>query len=208
MLNRTPPALFCALGLLSLPGMHCRGSNPYPSNTPTVDAPMAAATAPEAGRSSIALSDAQILAITAAANDAEVDQGNLARAKAEDPRIRDFASMMVDHHSEVQREQRRLNIPPAASADSERRIHEAEAAFQGLQHEKGHDFDAAYLRLQIAEHRNVLDTLKHLVPAAKDARLKAFLEGIKPTVESHLAQAERLQQEMGPGSSTQQLGPS
>jgi putative membrane protein len=197
-----------AFGLLALPGLHCRGSNPYPGSTPTVNAPVATATTPAVPRTP--LNDEQIVAITAAANDAEVDQGNLARATAKDPRIRDFAAMMVDHHSEARREQRSLNIPEAASSDSDRRTREAQAAFQSLQHEQDGDFDAAYLHLQIEEHRNVLDTLKReLVPAAKNPQLRAFLQKIVPTVESHLAQAERLQEEMGPGkSSAQRLGPS
>jgi putative membrane protein len=209
MFSRYPlldPALL-ALGLLALPGLHCRGSNPYPGNTPTVSAPVASATTPE--RPHTALNDEQIAAITAAANDAELDQGNLARAKAKDPRIRDFAAMMVDHHSEARREQRSLNIPEVASPDSDLRTREAEAAFQSLQHQHGDEFDAAYLQLQIEEHRNVLETLKRvLVPEAKDAQLKAFLQKITPTVESHLAQAERLREEMAPGTSTQKLGPS
>jgi putative membrane protein len=206
MIARHP--LLLALGLFALPGLHCRGSNPYPGNTPNVSASVAATTtAPEPSRA--ALSDEQIVAITAAANDAEVDQGNLARAKATDPRIRDFAAMMVDHHTEARREQRSLSIPEVASPDSDRRTREAQAAFQSLQHEQGSEFDAAYLQLQIEEHRSVLETLKRqLVPAAKGAQLKAFLQKITPTVESHLAQAERLREEMGPGTSTQKLGPS
>lgn len=206
MFYRQPVLL--AFGLLALPGLHCRGSNPYPGNSPTVNAPVATAAAPAQPRAP--LNDQQIVAITAAANDAEVDQGNLARAKAKDPRIRDFAAMMVDHHSEARREQRNLNIPELASADSDRRTREAQAAFQNLQHEQEGEFDAAYLHLQIEEHRSVLEALKReLVPAAKDPQLKAFLQKIMPTIESHLAQAERLQEEMGPAkSSTQRLGPS
>ena len=40
-----------------------------------------------------------------------------------------------------------------------------------------------------------------LLPSAKDSGLKAYLEDIKPKVESHLAQAERLQEEMNGTSS-------
>ncbi|HVZ32232.1 MAG TPA: DUF4142 domain-containing protein, partial [Polyangiaceae bacterium] len=150
---------------------------------------------PEASKT---LSDEEIAAITAAANNAEVDQGNLARAKARDPRVRDFGAMMIDHHEEARREQQSLNIPEAESTESRELTRSANAAFQKLQHEQGSDFDRAYVQVQIDEHRKVLQSLRQeLLPAAKNPKLEAYLQKITPTVESHLAQAERLQQELG-----------
>jgi len=153
--------------------------------------------APSAG-----LDDAQIIAITAAANTAEIEQGRLAREKAHDPRVRDFGAMMVDHHGEARQDQQKLSVEPTQSTDSQRMQRDAEDALRSLKQKKGKDFDRAYLQLQIDEHRKVRDELQDkLLPSAKDSGVKAYLEDIKPKIESHLAQAERLQEELNGTSS-------
>jgi putative membrane protein len=151
---------------------------------------------------SAALDDGQIVAITAAANTAEIEQGRLAQEKASDPRVRDFGAMMVDHHGEARQDQQKLSVGPTQSTDAQRMERDAEDALRSLKQKKGKDFDLAYLQLQIDEHRKVRDELQDkLLPSAKDSGVKAYLEDIKPKVESHLAQAERLQEELnGTGS--------
>jgi putative membrane protein len=145
-----------------------------------------------------ALDDAQIAAITDAANSAEVEQGKLAQSKASDSRVRTFATMMVDHHGEARRDQGALSVGKQDNPDSQRLSDEAETAVQSLQQKSGTDFDRAYIQLQCEEHRKVLNTLEQkLLPAAKDPGLKAYLEKLKPKIEAHLAQAERLQKELG-----------
>jgi len=148
------------------------------------------------------LDDAQIAAITAAANTAEIEQGRLAQEKAHDPRVRDFGAMMVDHHGEARQDQLRLSVEPTQGTDSQRVQRDAEDALRSLKQKDGKDFDRAYLQLQIDQQRRVRDELQdQLLPSAKDPGLKAYLEDIKPKVESHLAQAERLQEEMNGTSS-------
>jgi putative membrane protein len=234
--------LLVAGGAFALLSLQCKGTSPYPLNTPIVNESEGAAapgsagparptpqTAPSSTSPSIStpstssepvpagpaasagaakprtetrrearLDDAQIAAITAAINNAEVEQGHLARAQATDPSVRDFASMMVDHHEQARREQQSLSLPLAGSPDSERLTQESNAAFQSLQHKHGADFDRAYVALQIEEHTNVLNVLQRdLLPNAKDERLEAYLRKLIPTVETHLAQAQRLQQDLG-----------
>jgi putative membrane protein len=148
------------------------------------------------------LDDAEIAAITAAANSAEVAQGRLAREKAKDPRVRDFGSMMVDHHGQAIQEQEKLSLQATQSEQSKRLQDDARDALDSLKGKRGKEFDRAYLQLQIDEHRRVLRTLNdQLLPAAKDSQLKAYLENLEPKVESHLAQAERLQEELNGTSS-------
>ena len=148
------------------------------------------------------LDDAGIAAITAAANSAEIEQGRLARDKATDPRVRDFAAMMVDHHGEAQQDQQKLSVEPNPNVDSRQLQGDAESALDLLKQKRGKDFDQAYLQLQIDEHRKLLDTLKErLLPSVKDSKLEAYLQNIKPKVESHLALAERLRAELNGTSS-------
>jgi len=144
------------------------------------------------------LDDAQIAAITDAANSAEVEQGRLAQSKASDPRVRSFAAMMVEHHGEARRDQQALSVSKQDSADSERMSKDADTALSSLQQKTGADFDRAYIQLQCEEHQKVLHDLdQKLLPAAQDPGLRAYLEKLKPKVQDHLSQAERLQKELG-----------
>jgi putative membrane protein len=148
------------------------------------------------------LGDPQIAAITDAANSAEIEQGRLAQSKATDPRVRSFAAMMVEHHGEARRDQQALSVSKQESADSERMSKDADSALSSLQQKSGADFDRAYIQLQCDEHRKVLNDIdQKLLPAAKDPALRAYLEKLKPKVQEHLAQAERLQKDLGSSSS-------
>jgi len=223
---------FLYVSALSLVALACKSSDTAPSNSPNSANPHRAATSESADESGVnsetsaplpqasvppprvedtarapqtvdaKLDDAQIAAITDAANSAEVEQGRLAREKAKDPRVRDFAAMMVDHHGEALRDREKLNVEPSPNDDSKKMQEDAEHALKSLKAKSGKDFDRAYLQLQIDEHRKVLRALNdQLLPSAKDAKLEAYLKNIKPKVESHLAQAERLQEELNGTSS-------
>jgi putative membrane protein len=217
---------------LALSALQCKSSDTpaskSPDNVPAANGPAAdsegasgvtsdssspaAGTAPQTVRNdqqqpSKQLDDAQIVAITAAANTAEIEQGRLAQEKAHDPRVRDFGAMMVDHHGEARQDQQKLSVEPAQNADSQRMQRDSEDALRALKQKSGKDFDRAYLQLQIDEHKKVRDELQDkLLPSARDSALKAYLEDIKPKVESHLAQAERLQEELNGTSSLTESG--
>jgi putative membrane protein len=228
--------LLC-VSALSLAALACKSTDTVPSNSPnphraatsqsadesgvnsetSAPLPQASVTPPKAEetersqspqKTTAKLDDAQIAAITDAANKAEVEQGRLAREKAKDPRVRDFAAMMVDHHGEAIQEQQKLSVEPAQSEQSKRMQDDAQDALKSLKGKSGKEFDRAYLQLQIDEHRKVLRALNdQLLPSAKDSKLEAYLENIKPKVESHLAQAERLQEELNGTSSLNEQRP-
>ncbi len=158
---------------------------------------------PVAGRdeASAQLDDPRILAFTSAANQAEVEQGRLARERAKDPRVRDFAAMMVSHHTEALQNQQKLKISPEPGADVLNMQREGKQRLDTLRDKKGAEFDREYMELQVEEHRRLLDKInRELMPAAKDKTVVSYLEEIRPRVESHLAQAQRLQQELSTNS--------
>jgi len=208
---RRQTAIVYTIALAATALTHCKSSNSEPSKTadnasdpsnressaePTAQS--SSSSGPSSNSELKALDDAQIAAIADAANSAEVEQGKLAQAKASDSRVRTFATMMVDHHGEARRDQQALSVGKQDNADSQRLSDEASTALQSLQQKSGTEFDRAYIQLQCDEHRKVLSTLdEKLLPAAKDPALKAYLQELKPKVEAHLAQAERLQKELG-----------
>jgi len=142
-----------------------------------------------------ALNDAQIAAITEAANSAEIAQAKVAQLKSKDAGVKAFAAMMVTHHGEAKQKQAKLKLKVEESGVSTAMHADADATLEALRADSGKNFDQAYISAQISGHQKVLDTINDkLLPNVKDSRLKAYLEEIKPTVEAHLKQAKQLQQ--------------
>ncbi|HET7543161.1 MAG TPA: DUF4142 domain-containing protein [Polyangiaceae bacterium] len=150
-----------------------------------------------------ALTDAQIAAITEAANTAEIAQGKIAQAKSQDAAVKRFAAMMVNHHGEAKKKQAALKLKTEESGASTALRSDAEATRDALNASTGGDFDKTYIAAQIKGHQQVLDTINDkLLPNVKDERLKAYLLEIKPTVEQHLKQAKQLQESVDSKSSS------
>jgi putative membrane protein len=150
-----------------------------------------------------ALSDGQIAAITDAANSAEIAQAKVAQAKSKDPAVKKFAAMMITHHGEAKQKQAKLKLKTEESGISTALQADAGATLNALNTDSSKDFDKTYVAAQVTEHQKVLDTINDkLLPNAKDAALKAYLEDIKPTVEQHLKQAKQLQESLDSKSSS------
>jgi len=141
------------------------------------------------------LNDAQIAAITEVANTAEIAQAKIAQLKSKDAGVKAFAAMMIVHHGEAKQKQAKLKLKTEESGLSTALNADSGATLDVLKTATGKDFDAVYIRSQIAGHQKVLDAINEkLIPNAKDANVKAYLEAIKPKVEEHLKQAKQLQQ--------------
>jgi len=55
------------------------------------------------------LNDQQIAKITDSVNSAEIEQAKLAQQKSKNQQVRQFASMMIQHHGQATRIRRRSN---------------------------------------------------------------------------------------------------
>ena len=165
--------------------------------TPTDSSPQNRGAAPEA-TTSTPLNDAQIIAITDAANSAEVDAAKYALSHAKNARVRKFAQMMIDHHGKAKQDQAklvsRLGMAPeestklrdlrTSSADTDRTL---KAAPDDM-------FDKVYIDIQVADHQMVLDSLdREFIPNAQNPELKKSLQDFRPKVEQHLNQALEIQ---------------
>jgi putative membrane protein len=140
-----------------------------------------------------ALSDAQIAAVTDAANTAEIEQSKLARTKSKNDRVKKFAAMMIAHHGQAKQKQAKLKLETAPSPLSDKLGADAAKTLTALKAANGAEFDLAYISAQLEGHHKVLDAINdELLPNVKSAELKAYLEEIKPKVEMHLQSAQEM----------------
>jgi putative membrane protein len=122
---------------------------------------------------------------------AEVDAGTLAGEKATDPKIKDFAAMMVKDHTAANEklkalaETKSVKLPGGSSVGQK-------AEYAKLKMESGDTFDTGYIKGQVKDHQQVVAMLKKEIANGQDAEAKAFAQTILPTVQSHLKAAKEL----------------
>lgn len=182
-------------------------TRPAGTTTPaaaTVDMPSntgSTTSAPDISKPSASYSDAEIAAIMDAANGGEVEEGKVAQKSAKDAAVKNFARMMVDHHTEARDKQSKLmskmSVAPSDNTKSRELKAEGQSNLDKLKPLKGADFDRAYIDNQVKEHQTVLSLLdSQLLPSVKNAEYKALLQEVRGRVEQHLKTAEDLQKKM------------
>lgn len=148
------------------------------------------------------LNDAQIAAITVAANQVDIDAGKLAKSKASNKEVKDFAERMVTDHTGVNKSAhdlaKKLKMKPEENSDSKALKTGGDENMKKLKGLKGADFDRAYIDQEVTFHQTVLDTIdKSLLPNAKNEELKALLTKTRPAIADHLEHAKKLQASLG-----------
>jgi putative membrane protein len=148
-----------------------------------------------------ALDDPTIVAIFDAANTADIETGGLAAKRAHSKEVRDYAAMLVHDHTTVRQQGRdlatKLGVTPTPPADSSSARAHAQA-MKELRAASGQKFDQVFLQHEVDFHRNVIDAVQTtLLPAIKNAELKAFVVKVAPAFQAHMIAAEQLQKSLG-----------
>jgi putative membrane protein len=182
----------------------CGGAEDDAQVSTTGDAASTAPAAPAATTTPAApaVTDPQIAAIVVAANQVDIDAGNLAKERASDPRVKEFAQRMITDHSGVNQAASdlvgKLGVTPEPNPTSQQLTTDGEAKRTELQGQSGAAFDRAYIASEVAYHQAVLDAIDQtLVPSARNGELKALLEQTRPAVQAHLDHARQLQTSLG-----------
>jgi putative membrane protein len=144
------------------------------------------------------LTDPQIAMIAVTANQIDVDLGKLAKTKATNSRVKDFAERMIVDHTGVIKEAnaltKKLGVKLETSAVSTSLLKEKKDTETKLKDLKGRAFDKAYIDHEVAYHEEVGTAIKDtLVPATKNLELKALLEKVEPVIAAHLEEAKQIQ---------------
>lgn len=164
----------------------------------------AASTAPSSTPSAAQSStpnDAQIAEIAVTANNIDINAGKVAKSKAKNKEVKNFAQEMVTDHTDSNKKAaallNKLKVKPEESADSKSLKEQGASSLKKIKGLKGVEFDKAYIDNEVMFHQQVLDTLdKTLIPNAKNAELKNLLTTIRPVIDNHLQHAKKIQESM------------
>ena len=133
------------------------------------------------------------VALAAASDLFEVQSSQLALSRANSPAVRDFAQMLVTHHTQTTQQLR-----AAATAAGMIRTHDwmlpphMQAMMDELQKAPSAEFDRIYVRQQIPAHQMAIALHRNYADRGDTPALRAVAMATVPIVQQHLARAEEL----------------
>ena len=122
---------------------------------------------------------------------AEVELGKLAQEKASSPEVKQFGQRMVTDHSQAANqlkqvaEQKGVTLPDTLSAKDK-------ATKARLEKLSGDQFDRAYMKDMVQDHRKDVSEFERASKTAKDPAVKSFAEQTLPTLREHLKEAQKI----------------
>ena len=142
--------------------------------------------------------DPQIAMIAVTADNVDIDAAKLAASKTSNPKVKDFANLMIRDHTSVNKKAtdlaKKLNITPEESDTSRTLKSDGDNTLEKLRGLSGAAFDKAYINNEVTYHESVAKVVDDtLIPNAKNAELKSLLESARPIFVSHLNHAKELQ---------------
>jgi putative membrane protein len=146
------------------------------------------------------IADDQTVRILSTVDNGEIEQGQLAQTKADDARVKKFATQMIEQHTRSKQRNAQLaqreQLLPANSSVANDLTDEGTRVLDSLNRTEGPAFDQTYINAQVDQHQAVLDLLNsRLIPGATNPKLKAQLLDVKKMVEKHLEHAKEIQSE-------------
>jgi putative membrane protein len=122
---------------------------------------------------------------------AEVDLGRIAVEHGAAAEVRTFGQRMVDDHSKANKELKDVASKAGADVPAEPSASQKAMAAQ-LQKKSGADFDKAYAKAMVKDHKEDIALFEKEATSGKNTDLKALAKETLPTLKSHLKMAESL----------------
>ena len=124
----------------------------------------------------------------------EVQVSQLAAAKATDPQVKSFAGMLVDQHTAANNELVQIANAKGVELPAVPK-HRMRKEIDKLGKRNGADFDEHFVReVGIKDHEKDIKMFRKAGQDVKDPDLKAFIAKTLPTLQEHLAAAQKLPQ--------------
>ena len=142
------------------------------------------------------LSDGESAEVMVTLNEGEIDLGQLAKRKASNKQVKDYAKMMVDQHKQNEKDTKRIarkqDLDFKKTDMSKSLEAQTEDMEKTLKKTAKEDFDRAYMDQQVGMHEKALDTVNTLISSAQNAAYKTHLEKTRDAITVHLAHAKEI----------------
>lgn len=138
------------------------------------------------------LDDPTFVTAAASSNMFEIEAGNLAMQNASDQKVKDFGSMMVEHHTMANQELQTLASQMGATMPQTMvGIHRE--MLENLAGKTGKEFDEDYMDAMETAHKMDIAMFEAKANNATDSNLKAYAVKTLPILETHRKSATDLE---------------
>src|SRR5256886_16850851 len=114
----------------------------------------------------------------------EVQMGQLAQQKASSDQVKQFAARVAEDHAKANDELKQIatakgaQVPAALEKGQQKDL-------EKLQKLSGSDFDRAYMKQMVSDHKGDVSAFEKEAKSGKDAELKSFAAKTLPTLQEH-----------------------
>jgi putative membrane protein len=125
----------------------------------------------------------------------EVQLGNVAMKNSVTQSVKDFGKMMVDDHTKLNDQlkglasKKMIDLPTAVTNDQQKEI-------DNLSKKTGADFDKAYVKMMIDDHKTDIADFKKNGDKLSDADFNTFIMNALPTLQKHLDAIQAIKAKM------------
>lgn len=130
-----------------------------------------------------------------AGNLAEIQLGQIAQQRAQNPMVRDFAGMMINDHTPARQQLMTMAsqygaTPPTELDFMHRRMDKK------LRKAEANEFDEMYIKGQVKDHKKMVELMEDQMKDGENEELKRFASEQLPKVREHLVMAQRLEDQL------------
>lgn len=124
------------------------------------------------------------------ANMTELQAAKLAQQQGTDEEVKKYADMMIKDHTAAGEQlksiaaKKNLTLPAEISPDMQSNIAD-------LQKKTGKDFDKAYIKMMVSDHKKVISDFEDESKNGSDADIRSFADNTLHTLRHHLDEAEK-----------------
>jgi putative membrane protein len=139
----------------------------------------------------LSAADSAFLTQAAQADQAEIQEAQLADDRAPRPTVRQLARQMLTDHTRNSQalttlaQNKGVTVPTAPDPQQTAQLHELEPL-------RGRAFDRAYIADQVSDHEQAIALYQQEADQGSDPEVKAFAEQTLPILRQHLSMAEAL----------------
>ncbi len=145
----------------------------------------------------IAPSDGKFMNDAAQGGIFEVEMGQIAAKKAQNPEVVSFAHRMVTDHSKVNAELKQLASTKGITLPTEVSPQQ-KAQMDKLSALNGPAFDRAYMRAMVTDHEKDLREFEREARTGRDPEIRKFAADTVPILKSHLQEARKVSASLHP----------
>ena len=140
--------------------------------------------------------DLKFVMMANSSNTMELQLSQMALQKATNQIVKDYASMMVEHHTMSGQQMKQMLGTKGAMIPDTALLSRHKMRIEFLQNLQGAEFDKAYMRIMVDAHEEDVDEFEDETTDARDADIRAFATQMLPILRTYYSRAKEIRKQL------------